>query len=94
MLAMMLLTALLGGVVLTAPPDSPGPHCQLGQVPYVPPYSGKPSSAQDGDSRKRDGAITGPSVPLGQSELIIGTERIVGREDGFSASGPACAVLW
>src|SRR5690242_11431238 len=26
MLAMMLLTALLGGVVLTAPPDSPGPH--------------------------------------------------------------------
>jgi hypothetical protein len=78
MLAMMLLTALLGGVVLTAPPDSPGPHCQLGQVPYVPPYSGRPSSAQDGDSRKRDGAITGPSVPLGQSELIIGTERIVG----------------
>jgi len=26
MLAMMPLTALLGGVVLTAPPDSPGPH--------------------------------------------------------------------
>jgi hypothetical protein len=29
MLAMMLLTALLGGVVLTAPPDSPGPHLTL-----------------------------------------------------------------
>jgi len=81
MLAMMLLTALPGGVVLTAPPDSPGPHLPARPGPIRAPHSGRPSSAQNGDSRKGDGAITGPSVPLGQSELIIGTERIVGGMD-------------
>ena len=104
MLAMMLLTALPGGVMLTARRTHLHLICQLGQVPYVPPHSGRPSSAQDGDSRKGDGAITGPSVPLGQSELIIGTEPIVGdllsskarrREDVGSASGPASlALIW
>jgi hypothetical protein len=56
----------------------------------VPPHSGRPSSAQDGDGRKRDGAITGPSVPLGQSELIIGTERIVGVRHEISSDRQAC----
>jgi len=76
MLAMMLLTALLGGVVLTAPPDSPGPHLPARPGPIRAPALGQAIVSPRRRQPQRDGAITGPSVPLGQSELIIGTERI------------------
>src|SRR5213079_729857 len=98
MLAMMLLTALPGGVVLTAPPDPPGPHLPARPGPRRAPALGQAIVSPRRRQPQRDGAITGPSVPLGQSELIIGTEPIVGdllsskarrREDVGSASGPA-----
>src|SRR5438309_9433578 len=88
MLAMMLLTALPCGVVLTAPPDPPGPHLPARPGPIRAPALGQAIVSPRRRQPQRDGALTGPSVPLGQSELIIGTERIVGREDVGKAFRP------
>src|SRR5438132_14045233 len=93
MLAMMLLTALPGGVVLTAPPDPPGPHLPARPGPIRAPALGQAIVSPRRRQPQRDGAITGPSVPLGQSELIIGTERIVGVIRVILSSGRAAPVL-
>src|SRR5690348_11708613 len=75
-------TALPGGVLLTAPPDSPGPHLPARPDPIRAPAPGQAVASPKRPQPQRDGAITGPSAPLGQSELIIGTERILGDRSG------------